>query len=55
MGKEFTHVVVKLKVPADLRGNREAIDDWLSNLGYNFEDAEDGEVESEIVENQFSY
>ena len=54
MEKEFTHVVVKLTVPEDIRGDREAIDDWLSGLQYTIEDDE-GDVTSEIVENQASY
>ena len=53
--EEFTHIVVKLKVPEDIRGNREAIDAWLNDLDYTFEDTENGEIETEIVENQFSY
>lgn len=61
----YTYIVVKLKIPDDIAGDREAIDDWLNGLEYDFQDltnedetndpAYPGRVESEIVENQYNY
>ncbi len=65
MFKEHTYIIVKLKVPEAIQGDHEAIDNWLNNLEYEFQDltadenegdpSYPGRVETEIVENQFNF
>lgn len=62
---EYTFIVVKLQVPEEIQNDHEAIDTWLENLEYEFQDLSGltesshpsfpGMVQSEIVENQFPF